>query len=124
MSKNRTGTKQLLNNFKNGESIALLADLQLSSGIDINFFGKKMKFSTLPAQLALKSKCKIFLGWPIRKKNGEFEFEIHQTIHAANFEDNLDNIKKISEQIILYYEKMIKKHPEQYFWFHNRWKID
>ena len=42
LSKNRTGTKQLLNNFKNGESIALLADLQLSSGININFFGKKM----------------------------------------------------------------------------------
>ena len=62
LSKNRTGTKQLLNNFKNGESIALLADLQLSSGINLNFFGKKMKFSSLPAQLALKSRCKIFLG--------------------------------------------------------------
>ena len=46
LSKNRIGTKQLLNNFKNGESIALLADLQLSSGINLNFFGKRMKFSS------------------------------------------------------------------------------
>ena len=124
LSKNRTGTKQLLNNFKNGESIALLADLQLSSGINLNFFGRKMKFSSLPAQLALKSKCKIFLGWPIRKNDGKFEFEIHQTINGGDFEDNLDNINKISERIISYYETMIKKHPEQYFWFHNRWKLD
>jgi len=124
LSKNRTGTKQLLNNFKNGESIALLADLQLSSGINLNFFGRKMKFSSLPAQLALKSKCKIFLGWPIRKNDGKFEFEIHQTINGGDFEDNLDNINKISERIITYYETMIKKHPEQYFWFHNRWKLD
>ena len=124
LSKNRTGTKQLLNNFKNGESIALLADLQLSSGIDLNFFGKKMKFSSLPAQLALKSKCKIFLGWPIRNADGKFEFEIHQSIHAGDFEDTTDNIIKISKRIIAYYESMIKKYPEQYFWFHNRWKVD
>ena len=124
LSKNRTGTKQLLNNFKNGESIALLADLQLSSGINLNFFGKKMKFSSLPAQLALKSRCKIFLGWPIRKNDGKFEFEIHQSIHASDYEDTSDNVEKISEIIIAYYESMIKKYPEQYFWFHNRWKLD
>ena len=124
MSKNRIGTKQLLNNFKKGESIALLADLQLSSGINLNFFGKKMKFSSLPAQLALKSRCKIFLGWPIRKSDGKYEFEIHQSIHASNYEDTSDNVEKISEIIISYYESMIKKYPEQYFWFHNRWKLD
>jgi KDO2-lipid IV(A) lauroyltransferase len=124
LSKNRIGTKQLLNNFKNGESIALLADLQLSSGINLNFFGKKMKFSSLPAQLALKSRCKIFLGWPIRKNDGKYEFEIHQSIHASDYEDTSDNVEKISEIIIAYYESMIKKYPEQYFWFHNRWKLD
>ena len=124
LSKNRIGTKQLLNNFKNGESIALLADLQLSSGINLNFFGKRMKFSSLPAQLALKSGCKIFLGWPIRKNDGKFEFEIHQSIHASDYKDTSDNVEKISEIIIDYYESMIKKYPEQYFWFHNRWKLD
>ena len=124
LSKNRTGTKQLLNNFKNGESIALLADLQLSSGIGLNFFGKEMKFSSLPAQLALKSRCKIFLGWPIRKNDGKYEFEIHQSIQASDYEDTSDNIEKISKIIIAYYESMIKKYPEQYFWFHNRWKLD
>ena len=124
LSKNRIGTKQLLNNFKNGESIALLADLQLSSGINLNFFGKKMKFSSLPAQLALKSRCKIFLGWPIRKNDGKYEFEIHQSIHASDYKDTSDNVEKISEIIIAYYESMIKKYPEQYFWFHNRWKLD
>ena len=86
--------------------------------------GKKKKFSSLPAQLALKSRCKIFLGWPIRKNDGKYEFEIHQSIHASDYEDTSDNVEKISEIIIAYYESMIKKYPEQYFWFHNRWKLD
>ena len=83
-----------------------------------------MKFSSLPAQLALKSGCKIFLGWPIRKNDGKFEFEIHQSIHASDYKDTSDNVEKISEIIIAYYESMIKKYPEQYFWFHNRWKLN
>ena len=124
LSKNREGTRQLLSNFKKGESIALLADLQLSSGIEIDFFDRKMKFSTLPAQLALKSKCKIFLGWPIRKTNGSFEFEIHEAIYPNELKDNQENIVKISKKIISYYESMIEKYPDQYFWFHNRWKIN
>ncbi len=124
LSKNREGTRQLLSNFKKGESIALLADLQLSSGIEIDFFNRKMKFSTLPAQLSLKSKCKIFLGWPIRKTNGSFEFEIHEAIYPNALEDNQESVVKISKKIISYYESMIEKYPDQYFWFHNRWKIN
>ena len=74
-SKDMTGTKALIKNFQKGDSIALLADQQLSSGVNVKFFSHGMNISTLPAQIALKSKCKIFLGWPVRKINNDFEVE-------------------------------------------------
>jgi len=122
-SKDMMGTKSLIKNFQGGQSIALLTDQQLSSGLDVKFFNHDMNISTLPAQLALKSKCKIFLGWPVRKMNNNFEFEIHDCINSANMENNEENILMISSKIALFYETMIKKYPDQYFWLHNRWKL-
>ena len=122
-SKNMTGTKALIKKFQGGDSIALLADQQLSSGLSVNFFNQDMNISTLPAQIALKSKCKIFLGWPVRKNDNDFEFEIHDCINLVNMENNAENILMISSKIALFYETMIKKYPDQYFWFHNRWKL-
>ena len=122
-SKDMTGTKALIKNFQEGDSIALLADQQLSSGLNVKFFNQDMNISTLPAQMALKSKCKIFLGWPVRKSNNDFEFEIHECIDSANIENNEESIFMLSSKIALFYEKMIKKYPDQYFWFHNRWKL-
>ena len=122
-SKNMTGTKALIKKFQGGDSIALLADQQLSSGLSVNFFNQDMNISTLPAQIALKSKCKIFLGWPVRKHDNDFEFEIHDCINLVNMENNAENILMISSKIALFYETMIKKYPDQYFWFHNRWKL-
>ncbi len=124
LSKDISGTKQLLTNFNKGDSIALLADLQLSTGVDLNFFNREMKFSSLPAQIALKAKCNIFLGWPVRKNDGSFEFEIHDSIKTTGLANNSENILKISRKIVFFFESMIKKYPEQYFWFHNRWKLN
>ena len=122
-SKNRSGTRQLLNQFNKGSSIALLADQQLSSGTKVKFFNKEMNISTLPAQIALKAKCKIFLAWPIRTNDNNFKFEVIECIDTKDKESNEENIYKISAQISSFYQKMIAKYPEQYFWFHNRWKI-
>jgi len=123
LSKDLNGTKTLIKNFQSGMSIALLADQQLSTGLNVNFFNQEMNISTLPAQMALKSKCKLFLGWPVRKSNNDFEFEIHECIDTLNMENNEENIYIISSKIASFYEKMIKAYPNQYFWFHNRWKF-
>ena len=123
LSKDMNGTKALIKDFQEGNSIALLADQQLSSGLNVNFFNKEMNISTLPAQMALKSKCKLYLAWPTRKPNNDFEFEIHECIETLNMDNTEKNVSLISSKIASFYEKMIKAYPDQYFWFHNRWKL-
>ena len=49
--------------------------------------------------------------------------KINLNYSARSIENNEENINKISSQISSFYQKMIAKYPEQYFWFHNRWKI-
>jgi len=122
-SKNKAGTKKLLSNFRNGDSLALLADQQLSSGIDMNFFKRKMKFSSMPAQLGLKYNCDIYLGWPIRREDYSLSFEIVESIKTSGLSQSNEEIQNITKKIIEFYEIMIEKYPDQYFWLHDRWKI-
>ena len=55
--------------------------------------------------------------------DNNFKFEVIECIDTKDKERNEENINKISSQISSFYQKMITKYPEQYFWFHNRWKI-
>ncbi len=62
------GTKNIINDFNNGNSLALLSDLRLSTGLESNFFNIKSKTTSLPAQLGLKNKCKIYSSLGEKKK--------------------------------------------------------
>ncbi|MEC7856051.1 MAG: hypothetical protein VYC61_04860 [Candidatus Neomarinimicrobiota bacterium] len=35
-----------------------------------------------------------------------------------------NTIKDIIQEYTLTLERIIQKYPEQYFWFHNRWKTN
>ena len=118
--KNIIGTKKLMRDFKNGFSIALLADQKLSSGIEIKFFGKNVYATALPAQLALKSKSDIYLAWPKRQGNN-FEFKFCELIESSKLQDNEENKIKKKKKINSFFEKKILENPSEYFWHHNRW---
>jgi len=119
--KNMLGTKMLIKDFNNGNSIALLADQQITTGLEVSFFGKLVKSTKLPAQLALKSKSDIYLAWP-RRHGDDFEFEFYQPIKSSLLENNEHNIQKIVNQINEFFERQISISPSEYFWHHNRWK--
>ena len=119
--KNMIGTKKIINDFNNGNSLALLADLKLNSGIDSKFFDINAKTTTLPAQIALKYKRQIYLAWAKRTQKSNFEVEFFSPINSDNIENNSINIKKITDQINQFFEKKISENPGQYFWLHNRW---
>ena len=54
IKKGISGTKELLKNFKNGTSIALMIDQRVSEGIYSNFFNQKALTTTIPAQFVKK----------------------------------------------------------------------
>ena len=119
--KNLIGTKKLMQDYRNGFSIALLADQKLTSGIKSKFYGKEVLTTSLPAQIALKSKSDIYLAWP-KRIGDNFEFEFFEPISSSKLEDNEINKLKIIEQINIFFENRISENPAEYFWHHNRWK--
>ena len=118
IKKGISGTKDLLKNFKNGTSIALMIDQRVSEGIKCDLFGEKALTTTIPAQFVKKFGAKIIPIYIERNKDNNFELTIHNALIFSK-DETLENITFKLNKIL---EKMIAINPEQWIWTHNRWK--
>ena len=118
IKKGISGTKEILQNFKSGTSIALMIDQRVSQGIKSNFFNKEALTTTIPAQFVKKFNSKIVPIYIERIKNSNFKLKIYEPL---NF-DKSDSLEKITLDLNKILEKMIINRPDQWIWTHNRWK--
>ncbi len=118
IKKGISGTKEMLQNFKNGSSIALMIDQRVSQGIRSNFFNKEALTTTIPAQFVKKFNTKVVPIYIERTKNNNFKLKIYKPLE---FENN-DSLEKITSDLNKILEKMIINNPDQWIWTHNRWK--
>ena len=119
IKKGISGTKKILNHFKNGTSIALMIDQRLSQGIKTNFFNQEALTTTIPAQFVKKFNCKIVPIYIERINKFNFALKVYEPISYSK-DETIHNITSDLNKIL---EKMILKNPEQWIWSHNRWKV-
>ena len=116
--KGRSGTRQILENLKKGNSIALMIDQRVTEGIKIDFFGNLASTTTIPAQIIKKYQCDLVPIYIERFEKYNFKMYVSQPI-AINSEKSQEEISGHLNTIL---EKMILKNPDQWIWTHNRWK--
>ena len=116
--KGRSGTRQILENLKKGNSIALMIDQRVTEGIKIDFFGNLASTTTIPAQIIKKYECDLVPIYIERLEKFNFKMYVSQPI-VINSEKSQEEISKHLNKIL---EKMILKNPDQWIWTHNRWK--
>ena len=116
--KGKSGTRQILENLKKNNSIALMIDQRVTEGIKINFFGSLASTTTIPAQIIKKYQCDLVPIYIERLEKYNFKMYVSQPI-VINSENSQEEITKHLNKIL---EKMILKNPDQWIWTHNRWK--
>ena len=118
IKKGKSGTRDLLNLFKENFSVALMIDQRVSEGEDIKLFSRSAKTTTIPAQLVKKYGCSVVPVYIERVKKYNFKLSFNRPIKF----DNNFSIEQISLELNKILEKMILKNPDQWIWSHNRWK--
>jgi len=116
--KGKSGTRQILENLKKSNSIALMIDQRVTEGIKIDFFGNLASTTTIPAQIIKKYQCDLVPIYIERLEKYNFKMYVSQPI-VINSENSQEEITKHLNKIL---EKMILKNPDQWIWTHNRWK--
>ena len=118
IKKGGSGTRELLESFKNNYSIAIMIDQRVSESIKVNFFNQKASTTTIPAQLVKKFGSKIVPIY-IERINGVY---FKMTINKPVSFDKESTIEEITLNLNKWLEKMILINPGQWIWSHDRWK--
>ena len=119
IKKGRSGSRELVKNFKEGSSIALMIDQRVTEGIKSSFFKKEAFTTTIPAQLVKKFSCPVVSIYIERIDGHNFRMIIEKPIYFSKDK----NTEDITQHLNYLLEKMILRNPEQWILTHNRWKI-
>jgi KDO2-lipid IV(A) lauroyltransferase len=108
---------------REGHSVAFLFD-QGAAGLAstwVPFFGRYAKTPRGPAVFALRLDAPVIFACAIRQPNGRYvmQFEEVPIDRAGEREAVVDSIVAAFTNVL---ERWVRRHPEQYFWHHRRWK--
>ncbi len=109
---------------RKGKSIGMLPDQSTSRGLRVKFFGANATVTPIPALLAVRHSRPVVVVAACRT-NDPYYFEgfVSDPIWPdLSGTDEPSEIKRISREINLKMEEIIRRFPEQYLWMHNRWK--
>lgn len=118
------GAVHLLKSVKRGESLAMLVDQKMNSGISVPFFGREAMTSTAAAELSLKYGLPIIPARIIRTRGAHFEGIIYPPLQYTKTGDHQADVRAIMLAINQLLEGWIREYPEQWFWVHQRWPKD
>ena len=96
----------------------MMVDQKMDDGISVPFFKKNAMTTALPATLALKYKIPIIMTRITKIGNAKYTAEFCEYLKVAPQDTKFTIMKKINNVL----ERWITEVPEQWFWFHNRWK--
>ena len=115
----KVGMDVFYNILEEKKILGLVSDQDAKNkGIFINFFNKPASTHKGAAIFHLNTNAPMIYGICIQTGFQEYKIELIPITSVKN------TIEDIIQEYTLTLERIIQKYPEQYFWFHNRWKTN
>lgn len=117
--------EQLPDLFRSTGRVSFTADQNAGDrGMFVPFFGRLASAYKSISLMAIRYHVPIICGVAKRVRYDRFEYEILPTdvIEAGEWTDQPDPIFYLTARYTRAIEMMVRETPEQYFWYHRRWK--
>jgi KDO2-lipid IV(A) lauroyltransferase len=93
-----------------------------SRGIQVTFFGKPTSTTPGPALLARRYGSPILPVFCVRETDGSLTLSVERPILPVKTHDSDADLRENVQAMTRAVEAAVRAHPEQWFWFHKRWK--
>lgn len=119
-----SGTRDIIRSLNAGRGIGFLIDQDIKNvkGVFVDFFGTPAHTATAPAQLALKRGIPIIPILTYRDDNHCHHACIGEPLEIEMTGDYDRDTLALTAACSAATEAFIREHPEQWVWFHERWK--
>lgn len=103
--------------------VALLDQNSLQhEGLYVDFFGRPACTHYGPAMLALMTNRPVITGFSFRRPDGRFDVVYDEPLEMPPGRDLRERTWLLTAAITARIEAAVRRHPEQWFWIHRRWR--
>jgi KDO2-lipid IV(A) lauroyltransferase len=118
------GARHIMQDLRKGRPVAILLDQNVDwyEGVFVDFLGKTACTNKGLALIALKTGAPVVPAFTVRRNDGGYRLVLEKPLLPRI---TGDKIRDIEENTALYASTItgiIRKYPDQWFWFHRRWK--
>ena len=119
----KNAIRTILNRLKKNGIVYMLIDQNTIAreAVFVDFFGKKVSAVPSVSQLHIKQEIPVvplFLHY----EEDKIVLEIFEEIVYKGTGNKDEDIKALTQHCTSMIEEKVKQYPEQWLWFHNRWK--
>ena len=105
-----------------GAHLGMLADQHFSRGVVVTFFGRPCFANPAIARLARQFDCPVAGARAVRLPDHRFRLECTGPLVLPRDENGKINVQAATQYITTIIEGWVREHPEQWLWFHRRWR--
>lgn len=120
LPKSADTARALLGSVKRGGTIAVMADLRDSRGIEVPFFGQPAFANPFPALTARMTGASLFAGIARRVSGARFVIEVAE-IEVPRTADRAGDIARATAEMHRCFEDWIRADPAQWMWIQRKW---
>ncbi|HET7275957.1 MAG TPA: lysophospholipid acyltransferase family protein, partial [Longimicrobiaceae bacterium] len=107
-----------------GRAVGIVFDQDAGkAGISVPFFGHPASTHRGPALFALRFGAPVFSSIVRRRPDGRYDI-IMDRVPYSRTDDLEKDILRLTTDLSSRLEEAVRDDPEQYFWFHKRWKTN
>lgn len=125
LRKGAMNVRRMIRQAQAGTWIALLADQDAGpSAVPVTFLNRRTTMVEGPAALSLTAKLPLLAIYSLRLAPFKYRIRILPAITSGTEGRSRKNIATLTKKANAVLEDMVRLAPEQWFWFHRRWKTD
>ena len=119
----RDAVKAMQRILKNHRFLIMLVDQsKRKNAVPITFFGKPAYATPSVAMLALRYKVPVYVVYCVRNPKGRLQFFYTDPIEMPRTSDLKADVAVYTQKMQDALEEVVQAYPEQWFWFHKRWR--
>ena len=118
------GMRRVLGAIKENKGVGILLDQNVDwyDGVFVKFLGRWACTNKGLALLALRTKAPVIPIFPIRQEDGRYRIFIEPEVELIKTGDKTKDVEENTARFTSIIDRQVRAHPDQYFWFHRRWK--
>ncbi len=105
-----------------GEHLGMLVDQHFSRGVDVTFFGRRCKANPTVARLARRFECPVVGVRVIRLPGHRFRIAAEGPFALPREANGRIDVHRSTQLITSVVERWVRENPDQWLWFHRRWR--